>query len=369
MPGQTITSLINKVSFPSSGSNLRRKISSLYDTVTLATGTTLYRPFTTAPGNIFLRNTQFPLSGQQLFWIKSISLYLNQAITTAAQYAGLLLGLQNSNLEIYVDSKQYWKIPLVECLSFNTAALIGNTSSAPLRFNPVTRNKNLVVPLLINAASNVVVNLNVDAGFASAFNANNLRISFNGFLGDVLDSSFSYNPQQGNELQDIAFTCYDTQQITTANAATFNFFAQAETNINNYSKVLPLSPTERFEIQNMELVIGGNSGITDTFDAVMNQRSTNVLTITVDDVQLHQSQVKDYLSILTQLSTTFNDAGPVLTNLVDTNLIYQSKTLETPVIIPAQGKVQVTVQQPGSSLNQNQYMTLMLKGLIKRQVN
>ncbi len=369
MPGQSITSLINKVAFPTSGSNLRRKISSLYDTITLATGTTLYRPFTTAPGNIFLRNTQFPLSGQQVFWIKSISLFLNQAITTAAQYAGLLLGLQNSNLEIYVDSKQYWKIPLVECLSFNTAALIGDTSSAPLRFNPVTRNKNLVVPLLINAASNVVVNLNVDSGFASAFNTNNLRISFNGFLGDVLDSSFSYNPQSGNELQDIAFTCYDTQQITTANAATFNFFAQAETNINDYSKVLPLSPTERFEIQNMEVVIGGNSGTTDTFDAVMNQRSTNVLTITVDDVQLHQSQLKDYLSILTQLSTTFNDAGPVLTNLVDTNLIYQSKTLETPVIIPAQGKVQVTVQQPGSSLNQNQFMTLMLKGLIKRQVN
>jgi len=369
MPVQTITSLINKVAFPSTGSNLRRKISSLYDTITLTTGTTFYRPFTTAPGNIFLRNTQFPLSGQQLFWVKYISLYLNQAITTAAQYAGLLLGLQNSNLEILVDSKQYWKIPLIECLSFNTAALIGDTSSLPLRFNPVTRNKPLVTPLLINAASTVVVNLNVDAGFASAFNTNNLRISFNGFLGDVLDSSFSFNPQQGNELQDIAFTCYDTQQVLTANQNTFNFFSQPETNVNNYSKVFPLSATERFEIQNMEVVIGGNSGTADTFDAVMNQRSTNVLTITVDDVQLHQSQIKDYLSIITQLSSTFNDAGPVLTNLVDTNLVYQSKTLEVPIIIPAQGKVQVTLQQPGSSLNQNQFITMMLKGLIKRQVN
>lgn len=366
---QTITSLINKVAFPGAGSNLRRKISSLYDTVVLATGTTLYRPFTTAPGNIFLRNQAFPLSGQQIFWIKQISLFLNQSITTVTQYYGLLLGLQNSNIEIWIDSKQYFKIPLIECLSFNYASLFGNATYAHGRYNPVTRNKSLVIPVLINAASNVVVNLNVDPGFVSAFNNVNLRISLDGFLGDVLDSSFSYNPQSGQELQDIAFTLYDTQGIVTANAATYNFFSAAEANINNYSRILPLSATERFEVQNLEVVIGGNNGLADAFDLTLNQRGTNVLTISVDDVQLHQSQIKSYLSILTSESETFSDAGGVLTNLSSNNLLYQSKTLETPVIIPAQGKVSITIQQPDASLNINRYITLLMKGLIKRQVN
>ena len=364
------TQLLNLAAFPSKNSNVRRKKSSLFDTITLATGTTLYRPFTTSPGNIFLRNQPFPLSGQQIFWMTSLSMYLQTAVNSVALYTGLIAALQHSNIEVVIDSKQYFKIPLLECLSFNLVNYIGTSTPQNLKVNPVTRNKNFIIPILFNASSNVVVNLNIDAAFASAFNASNLSISFNGILTDKLDSELNYNPQQGKDLQDIAFTCYDTQQVTSANQTIFNFFAQAETNPNDFSRIFPLSATERFEIQSLEAFVPGNSGATDLFSSVLNQRSTNYLTIKVDDVTYYESQLKDFLSTITNSGVvTFGDATPTLTNLMVTDLIYQRSTLEIPVIIPAQGKVSVQLQQPGSSLNVNQYITLMLKGLIKRQVN
>ncbi len=367
------TQLLNIAAFPSANSNVRRKISSIFDTVAITSGTTFYNPFQTAPGNIFLRNQKFPLSGQQLFWVTSVSMFLAQAINTPALYAALLPGLQSSNIELLIDSKQYFKMPLIECLSFNIQNQVGVTGSTQVyKVNPVTRNKNLIIPVFINAASNVVVNLNLDSAFATAFNSNNLLISLNGILTDALDASLNYNPVQGNNLQDIAYTMYDTQQITTANANTFNFFSTPETNPNNYNKILPLSSTERFELQALEVFIGGNAGTTDNFNDVFNQRSTNFLNISVDDVVYHQSQLKDYLSIMTNNNNGKfgDDASPAVTTEINaTQLIYQNKTLEIPVILPAQGKVSVTIQQPGSSLNQNEYITLMLKGLIKRQVN
>ncbi len=365
-----ITQLLNLATAKPANSNVRRKKSSLFDTVTLATGQTLYRPFTTAPGNIFLRNQPFPLSGQQIFWITSISAYLQTAINSVALYTGLIAALQHSNIEILIDSKQYFKIPLLELLSFNLVNYIGDSAPQNLRVNPVTRNKNFVLPILINAASNVVVKLNADSGFASAFNGDNLQISFHGILTDILDTELNYNPQQGNSLQDIAFTLYDTQQITSTNATTFNFFSQSEINENDYSGVLPLSATQRFEVQALEVFISGNSGATDLFASVLNQRSTNYMKISVDDVIFYESQLKDFLSLITNSNVvTFNDAAPVLTNLMITDLLYQNTILEIPIILPAQGKVSVQIQQPGSSLNVNQYMTVLLKGLIKRQVN
>lgn len=364
--------LLNLAAFPQKDSNVRRKISYIYDTVALATGQTLYRPFTTAPGNIFQRNQSFPLSGQQIFWITSLSCYLGKAITTPALYSALLPGLQSSNVEVYVDSKQYFKIPLIECLSFNIVNQIGNTTTQNLKVNPVTRNKNFVIPILINSASNVVVNLNLDATFvgATGFDASNFQIKFAGILTDKLDAGLSYNPQANNNFQDIAFTMYDTQAISSGNQTTFNFFSVPETNENNYSRILPLSATERFEIQNIEVFVGGTPGATDNFADVLNQRSTNYFSIKVDDVTYHESPIKDYLSLITNNNNqAFNDATPTNTNINITDLLYQSMTLAIPVIIPAQGKVNVTIQQPASSLNVGQNITCMLKGLIKRQLN
>lgn len=361
--------LLNRVAYPSPGQNVRRKFTQLYDQITVATGTLTYNPFTSA-GTVFVNNQVFPLSGNQVFAITDISLYLEQAITTTTQYGNLLELLQQSYLEINVDSRQMLKIPLIECLSYYIIPQIGNGAAiANLQSKLIKRAKRLIIPIVLNSSSNVQVNVVLSTNSASGFNTNLIDVAFNGIMLDKLDTLY-LNFLQGRQFSELAWTLYETQQITTTGQNTFNFFVTPTRANNLFNGLLPLSSTERLEIQAMEVFIGGNAGTTDILNLVRNNRINNQLVINVENVKFYESDLADMLSLAAANARTFNDsaATPVATNLTDVDVEYQQKVLEIPLIIPAIGNVQVQLQQPASSLNSNQYITMMLKGKKVRQV-
>jgi len=361
--------LLNQVAYPVPGQNLRRKATPLYDIITLATGTTEYFPFTSA-GNVFTINQVFPLAGSQIFALTNIELYLQEPVISATLYAALLLALQRSYLQIEIDSRVMLKVPLIEVLSYNTINQQGAGTVAPLKTNFVKRSKDLIIPIVINSNSNVKVKVVVNSGVASGFNGKKLNITLNGIMLDKLDS-LTMNLVAGNQFSEIAWTLYETLKVDSTSQKTFNFFSTPNTSPDLFSGVLPLSSTERLEVQAMELFVGGNAGGTDTPSLVRTNRINNNLRIEIEQVDYYNANLNETLSLAGAQATTYLDnegTTPVATNITIIDVQYSQKVLKIPLIIPAVGNVKVKLEQPGSSLNSNQYFTLMLKGKKTRQV-
>jgi len=365
----TTQELLNRVAYPSVGQNLRRKSGKLHDQIKVATGKTTYNPFTST-GTIFTNNQVFPLSGNQIFAITKLSLYLQTKISSGALYASLLELLQQSYLEINVDNRQMIKIPLIECLSYYYIDQIG-TDPQQQNLRPVylKRVKNLIIPIVLNSQSNVQVNVVLTTTAAADFNNGLIDIMFDGIAFDKLDTLF-LNFVQGKQFSELASTLWETQAVSTTGQNTFNFFVTPTTLNNRFSGTLPLSTSERFEIQAIEIFIGGNVGTTDVLNLVRNNRINNQLVINVENVKYFESNISDMLSIAAAQSVVFNDnaATPVSTSLISIEIEHQNKILEIPLIIPAVGNVQVQLTQPAASLNSAQFITLMLKGKKTRQV-
>jgi len=363
------TELLNRVAYPEPGQNVRRKYTPRYDKITIASGTTEYYPFKTS-GNIFTTNGTFPLAGNQVFAISNISLYLQQAITSTALYAGLLTMLQQSYLQIDVDSRIMLKVPLIEVLSYNTVSQQGAGTVAPLQTIFHKRSKNLILPIVINSQSNVQVKVYLSSSTTTVFDTNVMNITFNGIMLDKLDT-LAIDLVKGQQFSELAWTLWETQKIDSTSQKTFNFFTTPNTEQNLFSGVLPLSSTERFEIQAIELFVGGNAGGTDTPALVRNNRINNHLTIDVEQVNFYETNLEQILSLAGAQSTTYLDnegTTPVSTNITLIDVQYSEKVLNIPLVIPATGNVKVALEQPASSLNSNQYFTMMLKGKKTRQV-
>jgi hypothetical protein len=90
------------------------------------------------------------------------------------------------------------------------------------------------------------------------------------------------------------------------------------------------------------------------------------LRVTVDDIVTYESTLQDMLSTIALFSTTLTTT-PDTTVLALTH-IRQSESLQIPLLIPAQSKVSVTVQQPGSSLPITGDITVILRGIETRKV-
>ncbi len=361
--------LLNRVAFPGVGQNIRRKYTQIFDKITVASGTTEYYPFKTT-GNVFTVNKTFPLSGNQIFGITNIALYLQQAITSATLYASLLTMLQQSYLQIDVDSRTMLKIPLLEVMSYNSISQEGASTVAPLQTILHKRTKDLIIPIVLNSNSNVSVKVVITSGTATAFDTNLINISFNGVMLDKLDT-IAIDLVSGNQYSEIAWTLWESLNVDVTTQKTFNYFTTPNTAPNLFSGVLPLSSTERFEIQAIELFVGGNAGGTDTPALVRNNRINNYLTIDVEQVNFYESNLEDILSLAGAQATTYLDnegTTPVSTNITVIDVQYSQKLLNIPIIIPATGNVDVKLQQAGSSLNSAQYLTLLLKGKKTRQV-
>ena len=365
----TTQQLLNQVAYPG-GSNLRRKYMQYYDTITVASGTTSYSVFSTTLGNNFLRNKKFPLSGSEVFALTSIELFLQSGINTTSEYDALLDLLQKSYLEIIVNSKQALKVPGIEFFSYDYSSIVkGITLSTNYQENPVRRKKKLIIPIFINSNSSVEVNFVTTSKVGTGFNTKEILCAFSGIQSDKLDNIF-INPIQGN-FQDVAYTMYDTVAVSGAGQNVYELFKDSSKSKNLYSKTLNLSSVERFEVQNMEIFFSMLSGGTDLFTALRNNRMTNVLQVKIEDVLLFESTISDFLSISDNYASAIDivTSGTGVTNFTESTIEYKSKSLEIPLIFPANGKVSVQLSQPGSSLNLNQYFMVMFKGKLTRQVN
>lgn len=370
----TTQALLNKVAYPMLGQNVRRKFTPLYSTVDIATATTEYYPYTNI-SSVFTDNEKFPLSGQQIFAITNIGAVLSSVIDSQTNYEALLLLFQQSYLQIDVDSRTMLKIPMIEIMSYSIQDVLGDAGTAQTGAKTffTNRSKQLIFPIVLNSQSNVNVKFVTNSTFTTAFNGETIRFTLNGVMLDKLDTisvNFLLNSNGGiKRFSQLAWTLWESKQITTVNQNTFTFFDGNTTNPALVNGVLPLSNTELFEIQALEIFFGGNYGTTDTPVAVRDNRNQNILRIEVENALFYQAPIQDFLSQASASVSNFQDAaGTSNIPLINVDVNYRQKVLEIPLILPATGNIKVTLEQPGSSLNSNQYATLMLKGKKTRQV-
>lgn len=356
-------SILNANLYPNQYDNVRRKDTTKYDSVTLATGTLEYYFFTTALGNIYARNTRLPLSGTEVFFITGLSMYLRQNINTVALVNNLNETLLQGYLQISVDNRVQCRLPLADLLQYTVLTSLSATGTAILpQVIPIFRR--FPIPIILNSTSAYEFKLVVPTASATAFNTNVLSLSLYGIQFDKLDS-FNWDALKGNMLQRVPVTYYNTQPISTGNETTYTFFTNVGQANNLYSQQFPLSDIVSAEIQNIEIMVSNpDTAIEGT--TLYNSSLQKVLTVFVDDVIVYQGTMQDMLSTIQLFSTT-------LTTTPDTTVlsllhIRQSQTLQIPLIIPAQSKASVVVQQPGSSLPITGDVTVMMRGIETRRV-
>lgn len=361
--------LLNLVNVPNG--SLRRTTVQLYDKITLATGTTLYSLFS-GPVSQFVRNLQLPISGQEIYAVTRLKLFINTQFLAATNLIELL---QKSRLQILVGSKEQLNIPLAQCLSFLYSTTVGATTAIANRdARYAKRDKKFIYPIILGQSSNVQINVITTSTAATNLNGTTIGIQADAIQSTVLDPAFNYSPNIGNVFQDIDYTLWNTISISTANQNTFQCFKDNTLIPNLASQNLPLSSDQRFELQNIEILFVSDNVASqaETLSKIFNNRQYNELSITVNNTIMYKSNLSDLLSIVTEYSNIpYNDnaATPVTTNLSNFELLYQNKTLEIPVIFPATGLINVQLTQPNSSLNNGELFTIMLNGVLKRTVN
>lgn len=357
--------LLNAIATPSFGQNARRKWTSKYDELTIAAATTDYIYFDTAAGNFFLRNARFPISGDEVFFITSFDLYLD-AIVTTAQFAQMDEIMGRSFLEITINQRQQIKVPLIEILSFYYEDTIGTpvTSSSRPRFHSAKRK--LQYPIIMNSTASVQYKLTLSAAAATALDTFAARLGLYGIQFDKLDTFF-YDVWKGSEFQKVDYTMYQTNIVPTANQNEYSLFQPAGQAETDYSKLFPMSEIERFDCYALEIGFFP-SATTSAVQAVFEDRRDNLFTIQVENVQLFQAQIKDFLSLSNNFVSTFQDAGAVATALIIRDVLRQNLTLEVPLTFPSKSNVQVSLVQPAASLEANDYFVTLMKGVLVRRV-
>lgn len=357
---------LNLVSYPTEFDNARRKAFPLYDQIALVTGDTSRYFFNQDLGNQFARNKKFPNSGQEVFFATEIEMFLNTTINTAALYNAVNDLMQRGNLQIILSDRSQITIPLYQVLNFPYQLNIGNNTQ-PYGSKIRKAKRKLVYPIIINSLASIDFKINVQS-IPAALNNVNFRLKLNGIQFDklsVADSDFVQN----NQFQNIDFTFYDSQLITTGAQTTYNLFQNSQQDKRAVSKVLPMSGIDRAQVFGLEVYVPGTDADTDFLSLLYNNRQNNVLTITVDDVIYFQSDITDFLSLGAVRGSTFTDVTPTNTAYVNMAFKKQYLLLNPSIVFPANGKVSVTLQQPASSIPAaTNYITTIMDSVILRRV-
>jgi len=361
--------LLNSVGVPNAA--LRRNSVALVDQLAITTGQTVY-PIFTGTLSQFVRNLSFPMTGDTIFALIGLKLFVENLFTTTTDLIELM---QNSYLSIMVGQKLQLNIPGAKILNFIAADTIG-VSPAVANFNKrfFGKYKKFFNPIILNQSSTVQINFVTSSTAATDLNGKKIDVVFDALQSISGDPAFVYMPQQGNMFQDIDFTLWNTVSIGTANQYTFPLFTDNTLAPNKMSLNLPLPADMRFELQNIEVffISDAVASQAETLDKIYYNRLHNQLNISVNQTLLYYSDIQEMINIITEYANVaFDDnAGtPVATDLTSFEALLQSKTLEIPVLFPATGLVNVSLTQPGSSLNNGELLTVCLNGTVKRTVN
>lgn len=357
--------IIQSVGYPV-GANVRITPLTLYDEQTLSATIGENRFFTSDSLSVFARNKKFPLPGNEIAFVDRISVRLmgTAALSLTAANMGLLT---KTALQIKVDGRERLKIPLIECLSAPIATLIGTTTVFSLARN-VGRDKNLLLPIIINSQSSVEVKIITDADY-SALGV--VRVELNGMLYNKL-TNFNINPAQGKPIERLNYTMYDTAAVVAAGQLV-NLFTSEDKTPSLFSKAFPLSGTETFDIENVEVAFPVNIGTAaTTFEAIQALIKETILKININNVDFLEIAGKDLVTILFQnaVASTFKDSGGVnTTNVIDNVIEYAGYTLPVAITVPAKAQVRVSLQTNAIiNISASAYLNVMLKGTLQRLV-
>lgn len=350
--------------YPLAGDNVRRKAGQLYDNGTFATATTEYNLFINPAVSIYNRNRNFPLSGMEVFFINQIQVWLG--LTTALTYsAELIQAMRESFIQIIVDEREKIKIPLLECANFSYGDYIGATTFESLSQKVFNRARLLQIPIVINANSNVQVKLVTQSTTSTAFNAATFKVYLNGIKYDKL-YDFEWDNWKGKPLEELSYSIYDVVTIT-ANEETVECFSTRNKAITLFSKTLPLSDKENFQIEAIEL-FGYGTTTTSSLQAVLNEMRDMYLEITVDDTRFLESTALNMSSAAWAAAGSFQDADAAATAITQLVLHKGTYVLPVPIIIPANSKASVKLRHAALSHVAAGNFLVDFKGTLTRRV-
>lgn len=364
--------LLNRLAYPQPGDNAVRKTYPLYDTQAIATGVNEYLFFETAIGNQFLRNTRLPLPNE-IFVCTGISAFLQQEINTTAEIDNLNELLQQAYLEIWNNSKRVCKLPLLDFLNYelsNNFAATGNAQSPTI----IAGNENtdgflgrkFSVPIVFNSNSSFRFRLRITTQSATDFNGINFRLYLYGYQIDKLMGEYWSELKPGEMFQEVPATFYETRAIPDANQTVFTLFQQGIAD-NLQSGFFPLSDIDLFSVEAMEFFVN-QPDTPISPETIYNSRIQNVLRIKIDERDYWESVTG---TLMTSMLAGFDVALTTTPDLTVTELLHVRKTLVLPIplVIPANGKVNISIEQPGSSLGITGEFTLALRGTVTRRIS
>lgn len=354
--------MIQAVGYPIN-SNIRMTPLNIFDEQTLSSTIGENRFFTSDTFDKFTRNKKFPISGNEIIFIDTLSARLMG--TTALSLTAANMGLfTKTALQVLVDGRERLKIPLIECLSAPMGTEFGANATVTLAEN-VGRSKKLRLPIIINSQSNVEIKIITDADY-SALGA--LRLELGGILYTKL-VPFDFNPVK--PIERLSYTMFDTAAVVAA-GQTVNLFGSADKTQNLFSKIFPLSTAETFDIENIEIAFPCSIGAATSFQAIQALAKESMLKININGVDFLELAGKDLVTVLFQNSTVnpFKMSDNVITVATKQNIIdYAGFTLPVPVTVPAKAQVRITLDQNAiSNISASEYINVMLKGTLQRLV-
>ena len=364
--------VLNEYLYPGKHQDVRRKSYPYYDTEAIATGVTEYYFFTTALGNQFLRNKRLPLAGSEVFFIDSISAYVELKVSTVALIDDMNELLQQSYLQISVDNRIQCKLPGLDFINYLYADSYADQVVVTAIEPRLGGNKNIdgflgrkfPIPILMNSTSAFEFKFVIPTAAATAFNGINMKLILHGLQLDKLDS-FYWDNLKGKQFQEISVTYYNTIVIPSNVEQTYQLFANPALAQNLFSQNFPLSDIQTFSCQNIEVFFNQPDTAIEP-STIWYSRLPNVLKINVDDVEFYNANLQNMLSMFAGYGATLTTTPDL--DFVNMLNIRQSKTFPIPLEFPANSKALIQLTQPAASLGITGEFTVALRGVETRRV-
>jgi len=335
--------VLNAYLYPGVDQDTRRKDFPYFDALAITTGTTEYFFFTTALSDQFARNKRLPLSGSEVFFIEEIAAYIDTNIDTLALIDDVNELLQQSYLQISIDNRVVCKIPGLDFMQFTSVETLVATGTVILpKIN--CKKRKLPLPIIMNSTSAFEFKFVTTSAAATAFNGVDLKLVLHGLQLDKL-SSFYWDNLKNNEFQQVPVTYYNTVPISGAAADTYELFADASINQLLFSQTFPLSDIQTFSMQDLEVYVNQPDTPIDP-TTIYNSRLSNILRITLDNVEYYTSNLQDMLSIFAGVAGTLTTTPDIATVTILNHR--RSKVFRVPLQFPANSKVRISLEQPAS---------------------
>ena len=216
----------------------------------------------------------------------------------------------------------------------------------------IQRERRLQYPIMLFKRSDVQFNVVLSSNAATVLNGIPMKLELSGIKTTFMDPNY-IDPQANSDYERLSVTLYDTQTHS-ATAVVYSLFSNPSANRLNFNKTFPLSQSEVFSLEAVEILNFSNN-VSGTPALSLQEIQKNVLRISVDDVEYWLGSDNVFQSLIHYTSGNFNDAGAVATAWTQNNFIstapevFGLHSAGVPILIPSQANVSVTLQQAAQS--------------------